>query len=203
MNAPFTTNLIRSITDTPRVRRVKHLVFSAYLLACGILLVATAHFSTLRLLEAREKLHEKTDMEISFDLAYPDQDDRGQYCTALEEQLAASHETLQLISNGLGARIDTAGILLGLALPLPEGLHIMNCSIDAGSGKLKLALVVPLKTFAGQRPPPAPLIAQWSSDPVLMTKISNISSVLSERLTISGEEAFVYRFTCSLLKGDA
>lgn len=91
-------------------------------------------------------------------------------------------------------------ILLGLVNVLPAGMDLGEVILDANAGRLNFTVYVPACRTVGEGETPPNLIAQWSVEPLLAGRVSEITAEKSERMNQDGTEVLSWHFT-AILKG--
>ena len=197
---PFSINLIKEQAPSPAARRRIFLGMLGYVFACGCALILASYGATRKLVMTSNMRDEINRLEAGFRKNHSGHSDILLFGRNLKLQVEQASQKLELINKICAGRTELARVLLALSAPLPANVNISGVQLDREKKTLEFDVDFPVGG-ANETIDATQLIAAWNGNAALMSELSKIGSVRSQKRTVEGRVVENWHFTCNLLKG--
>jgi len=171
-------------------------VYGLIMLVCIVWTVGTLTKKIVTLLGQQKLMIQR---EQAFLKARPGAADVATYAASLHHNMELTASQLEAVEGFQRAGdFHTAGVLLGLATALPEGLELGQVETDGVGLKVGFTVYMPLARKSDNGGAAPHLIALWNAQPLLAGQLGGITSEKSEHSRVGDQEVLSLRFSGTL-----
>jgi hypothetical protein len=169
----YELNLIKDRAIPPRRRKALYWSLLVYLGLCGALLVLVVYVDTYKMIAAVEYMREAREIRRTFSEKHPGEKDIISFARSLEREIQADIKKVQAIEDLVDRNAHLTRILLGLTVPMSQGITVDDFRLDHGTRKLTFTLQVP----EDEAEMAMDLIAVWNASTNLNREVSRFETV--------------------------
>ena len=169
--------------------------FFAYLVLTCLVIVWVLYDVIQRVNLAQTQRDALRQQEERFLAGHPEHKTIPECNKALNAMVAVALRDVKAVAAFEAGEFNVAGVLLGLAEPLPQGLTVGSFDYDSDSRKVGFEIVMPASLKLDDKVSPPQLIAMWEKEPLLAGHLVQIENENSERVKRNGTEILSWRFS--------
>lgn len=195
---PYRMNMARGQVLSPETRQLCRRWLTVYFVAVLLVLAVSVGFLTHTCVALSRQQTRLELGERQFLAEHPDAGSVSACLRGLSREMTACEDRLKAVDDFRKGVCGAGAILWGLVNVMPAGMDLGRAGLDEAGAKLTYEVYVQegRKRDDGMTPPK--LISLWNADPLLSTRVRDLTAEKSEHVRVSGREVVSWHFTGTL-----